>query len=40
MSIYVLKAYVEKCFKLGINPTFEWLKSYNEEKEFNERKLK
>ena len=40
MSIYVLIAYVEKCFKLGINPTFEGLKSYNEEKEFNERKLK
>lgn len=40
MSIYILKAYVEECFKLDINPTFEGLKSYNEEKEFNKRKLK
>lgn len=32
MSIYVLKAYVEKCFKLGINPTFEGLNNYYKEK--------
>ena len=32
MSIYVLKPYVEKCFKLGINPTFEGLNNYYKEK--------
>ena len=32
MSIYVLKAYVEECFKLGINPTFEGFNNYYKEK--------
>ena len=32
MSIYVLKAYVEECFKLGIDPTFEGLRNYYKEK--------
>ena len=35
MSIYVLKAYVEECFKLGINPTFEGLNKYYKEKVLN-----
>lgn len=33
MSIYVLKAYVEECLKLGINPTFEGLRDYYKEKD-------
>lgn len=32
MSIYILKAYVEECLNLGINPTFLGLKSYSKEK--------
>ncbi len=32
MSIYVLKAYVEECFKVGINPTFEGLNNYYKER--------
>ena len=32
MSIYVLKAYVAECFKLGIDPTFEGLRNYYKEK--------
>ena len=32
MSIYVLKAYVEECFKLGIDPTFVGLRNYYKEK--------
>lgn len=32
MSIYVLKAYVEECFELGIEPSFEGLKKYYKEK--------
>lgn len=35
MSIYVLKAYVEECFKVGIDPTFEGLNRY-----YKKRKLK
>ena len=31
MSIYVLKAYVEKCFKSGISPRFEGLRNYYKE---------
>ncbi|WP_299994172.1 hypothetical protein [uncultured Clostridium sp.] len=40
MSIYVLKAYVEECFRLGINPTFEGLNNYYKEKVFCKVNLK
>lgn len=38
MSIYVLKAYVEECLQLGIEPTFDGLNNYYKEKALKKEK--